>query len=53
MAQGGTFRKEASTAADLNETLLENVLIDISAFVAEGNMIIALCGTKMIILQQV
>ena len=32
---GGTFRNEPSTAADLNETSLENALIDISNFVDE------------------
>ena len=37
---GGTFRNEPSTAADLNETSLENALIDISNFVDERNMIV-------------
>ena len=46
---GGTFRNEPSTAADLNETSLENALIDISTFVDERNMIIALRGMKLII----
>ena len=46
---GGTFRNEPSTAADLNETSLENALIDISNFVDERNMIVALRGTKLII----
>ena len=45
---GGTFRNEPSTA-DLNETSLENALIDISTFVDERNMIIALRGMKLII----
>ena len=49
LAGGGTFRNEPSTAADLNETSLENALIDISTFVDERNMIIALRGMKMII----
>jgi hypothetical protein len=49
LAGGGTFRNEPSTAADLNETSLENALIDISTFVDERNMIIALRGTKMIV----
>ncbi len=49
LAGGGTFRNEPSTAADLNETSLENALIDISTFVDERNMIIALRGTKLII----
>ena len=46
---GGTFRNEPSTAADLNETSLENALIDISNFVDERNMIVALRGTKLIV----
>ena len=46
---GGTFRNEPSVAADLNETSLENALIDISNFVDERNMIVALRGTKLII----
>ena len=46
---GGTFANEPSTAADLNETSLENALIDISTFVDERNMIIALRGMKLII----
>ena len=49
LAGGGTFRNEPSTAADLNETSLENALIDISTFVDERHMIIALRGMKLII----
>mgnify|MGYP003143338091 FL=1 len=49
LAMGGTFRNELSTAADLNETSLENMLIDISTLVDERNMIIALRGMKLII----
>ena len=49
LAGGGTFRNEPSVAADLNETSLENALIDISTFVDERNMIIALRGMKLII----
>jgi hypothetical protein len=49
LAGGGTFRNEPTTPADLNETSLENALIDISTFVDERNMIIALRGTKMVI----
>ena len=49
LAGGGTFRNEPSTAADLNETSLENALIDISTFVDERNMIIALRGLKLIV----
>jgi len=49
LAGGGTFRNEPTVNADLNETSLENALIDISTFVDERNMIIALRGMKMII----
>ena len=49
LAGGGTFRNEPAVASDLNETSLENALIDISTFVDERNMIIALRGMKMII----
>jgi len=49
LGMGGTFANEPSTPADLNETSLENALIDISTFVDERNMIIALRGAKMII----
>ena len=49
LSGGGTFRNEPSTAADLNETSLENALIDISTFVDERNMIVAMRGTKLII----
>jgi hypothetical protein len=49
LGAGGTFANEPSTAADLNETSLENALIDISTFVDERNMIIALRGAKMVI----
>ena len=46
---GGTFSNEPSAAADLNETSLESALIDISNFVDERNMIVALRGMKLII----
>ena len=46
---GGTFANEPSTAADLNETSLENALIDVSGFVDERNMVVALRGMKLII----
>ena len=49
LAMGGTVSNELSTAADLNETSLENALIDISQFVDERNMIIALRGMKLIV----
>ena len=49
LSGGGTLRNEPSTAADLNETSLENALIDISTFVDERNMIIALRGMKLFV----
>ena len=48
-AGGGTFRNELSTAADLNETSLEQSLIDISGFIDERGLKIALMGRKLII----
>ena len=45
----GTFRNELSTAADLNETSLEQSLIDIAALVDERGLKIAAKGTKLII----
>ena len=49
LSGGGTFRNEPSTAADLNETSLENALIDVAAFVDERNMVVALRGMKLVI----
>jgi hypothetical protein len=49
LANGGTFRNELSTAADLNETSLEQSLIDIAAFVDERGLKIAIQGRKLII----
>ena len=46
---GCTFSNEPSAAAYLNETSLESALIDISNFVDERNMIVALRGMKLII----
>ena len=46
---GGNFRNELTTAADLNETSLEQSLIDISAFIDERGLKIARRGMKMII----
>jgi len=46
---GGNFANELATAADLNETSLEQSLIDISAFIDERGLKIALQGRKMII----
>ena len=49
LATGGTFRNELSTAADLSETSLEQSLIDISAFVDERGLKIAMQGVKLVI----
>jgi len=49
LATGGTFSNVLATAADLNETSLEQSLIDIAGFVDERGLKIALSGTKMII----
>ena len=45
----GTFSNTLSTAADLNETSLEQSLIDIAAFTDERGLKIAARGMKMII----
>ena len=45
----GTFKNELSTAADLNETSLEQALIDIADMKDERGLKIALQGTKLII----
>jgi len=45
----GTEQNELSTAADLNETSLEQALIDIAAMVDERGLKIAAKGNKMII----
>ncbi len=45
----GTFKNELSTSADLNETSLEQALIDIAAMVDERGLKIAAKGVKMII----
>ena len=45
----GNFRNELAVAADLNETSLEQSLIDISAFTDERGLKIAARGMKMII----
>jgi len=46
---GGNFKNELTTAADLNETSLEQSLIDIAAFIDERGLKIALQGRKLII----
>ena len=45
----GTFKNELSTAADLNETSLEQSLIDIAAITDERGLKIAARGIKLII----
>ena len=45
----GTFSNELATAADLNETSLEQALIDIAAFTDERGLKIAARGMKMVI----
>jgi hypothetical protein len=45
----GTFSNELSTSADLNETSLEQSLIDIAAFTDERGLKIAAQGMKLII----
>ena len=46
---GGNVKNELSTAADLNETSLEQALIDIAGMKDERGMKISLNGAKMII----
>jgi hypothetical protein len=52
LINGGTFANEPSTAADLNETSLEDALISIAGFVDDRGLKIALRGTKLIIPRQ-
>ena len=49
LATGGTFSNVLATAADLNETSLEQSLIDIQSFVDERGLKIALNGVKMVL----
>jgi len=49
LANGGTFSNRLTTASDLNETSLEQSLIDIQGFVDERGLRIAVQGIKMII----
>ena len=46
---GGTFSNRNATDADLNETSLEQALIDISQFIDERGLLIATRGRKLII----
>ena len=48
-ALGGTFSKRKSTDADLNETSLEQAMIDIAGFIDERGLKIAMQGRKLII----
>jgi len=52
LTSGGTFANEPSTAADLNETSLEDALINISEFVDERGLRVALRGMKLIVPRQ-
>ena len=49
LTTGNTFANEPSTAADLNETSLEDALIKIAGFVDERGLVVALRGQKLII----
>ena len=49
LVNGNDLRNEPSTAADLNETSLENGLIDIAAFVDERGLKVSVRGMKMIV----
>ena len=46
---GGTNRNRPTTAADLNETTLENAVIDIAAYVDERGLLIAARPRRLII----
>jgi len=52
LTSGGTFANEPSTAADLNETSLEDALISISEFVDERGLRVAQRGMKLIVPRQ-
>jgi hypothetical protein len=52
LTNGGTFANEPSTAADLNETSLEDALINIAGFTDERGLVIALRGMKLIVPRQ-
>tara|TARA_R110000764_G_scaffold218605_1_gene306108 strand:- start:636 stop:1208 length:573 start_codon:yes stop_codon:yes gene_type:complete len=52
LANGGTFANTPVVAADLNETSLEDALINIAGFVDERGMKIALRGLKLLIPRQ-
>ena len=48
-ALGGTFSNISSTNADLNETSLEQAMIDIAGFIDERGLKVAMQGRKLII----
>ena len=52
LTNGGTFANEPSVAADLNETSLEDALINIAGFVDERGLKVALRGLKLVIPRQ-
>jgi phage major head subunit gpT-like protein len=52
LTNGSTFANEPSTAADLNETSLEDALISIAGFVDERGLKVALRGTKLVVPRQ-
>jgi len=52
LTSGGTFANEPATAADLNETSLEDALINIAGFVDERGLKVALRGMKLLIPRQ-
>ena len=49
LAGGGTWANEPTTASDLNETSIENAIIDISLFTDERGLTVALQARKLII----
>jgi len=49
LVTGNTLRNEPSTAADLNETSLENALMDIAGFVDERGLKVSVRGLKLIV----
>jgi len=52
LTTGSTFANEPGTAADLNETSLEDALISIAGFVDERGLKVALRGLKLVIPRQ-
>jgi len=49
LVNGNTWANEPSTAADLNETSLENGLIDVAGYVDERGLRVSVRGQKLII----